>query len=80
MRTTVDFEDDLLKIAKSRAAAAGTTLSALVQLSLKAQFAIEQTQKTRPFVLVEAGHPDGRCPSAQEIAKLLDDEDQLRLK
>ncbi len=53
MRTTIDFDDGTLKRARQRAAALGTSLSALVVAAVRRELeAASKPKKKKPFRLV----------------------------
>jgi hypothetical protein len=58
MRTTVRLDDDLLAAAKQRAAAEQTTLTALIEDSLKRTLAARPPRRAERFTIRRAG--DGR--------------------
>ena len=75
MRTTVDLEEDLLRAAKALAREGGVTLSAVVREALRAFLDAQRCRRGEAFELIEAGSPDGRCPSPAEVAASLEEQD-----
>jgi hypothetical protein len=66
MKTTLDLDDELLRLAKKRAAAAGLTLRAYVEDALRSQL-LPRPQQRRHFRL-ELPIVEGRAPPAVNIA------------
>jgi len=66
MKTTLDLDDRLLREAKQRAAAAGTSLKAYVEDALRARFLPPPERKTARFRL-QLPVVEGTAPPAVEI-------------
>lgn len=66
MKTTLNLDDDLLRRAKSRALAAGKTLTAFVEDALRAQLT-PRPERAAPFVL-RLPTERGTAPPAVDIA------------
>ena len=80
MRKTVDLEEGLLRRARRRAAANGTTLSRLVQDALRAYLHPRARAASAPFELITCGTPGGRCPTPAEMQEAVHDEDAAALR
>jgi len=80
MRTTVDLDEALLERAKRAAAGESRTLGAVLNDALRAYLTGRKAvAREEPFELIVCGQPGGRFPSAQEIERILDDEDVASL-
>jgi Arc/MetJ family transcription regulator len=66
MKTTIDLDDDLLRQAKQRAAAAGVPLRAYIEDALRARL-LPRARGQRKFTL-ELPIVKGRTPPAVDIA------------
>ncbi len=80
MRTTIDLEEALLRRARERATASGTTLSRLVQEALRAYLRPRARAASAPFELITCGTPGGRCPTPAEMQEAVHDEDAAALR
>jgi Bacterial antitoxin of type II TA system, VapB len=80
MRTTIDLEQPLLRRARQRAAASGTTLSRLVQEALRSYLQAQARKPTPNFELITCGTVGGRCPTPIEIQNALHDDDAAALR
>jgi len=79
MRTTIDLEESLLRRARQRATAIGTTLSRLVQEALRAYLRPRPRAARSPFELITCGTVGGRCPTPGEMQEAVHDEDTAAL-
>jgi hypothetical protein len=66
MRTTLTIPDDVLQIARTRAAAEGRTVSDVVTEALRVQFARQENPERPPFKLVTF-RGEGLPPDAPSI-------------
>lgn len=80
MRTTIDLEQPLLRRARQRAAASGTTLSRLVQEALRAYLQPRKREPKSNFELITCGVVGGRSPTPAEIQNALHDDDVAALR
>ena len=74
MRTTVDLPEDLLRVAKARAAGQRTTLSNVVAEALRA-FVERPQGEEGPFEVLVRGQPGGPYPSPARVQELLDEQE-----
>ena len=80
VRTTIDVDDRLLRVARERATAARTSLSRLVEEALRAFLTLETASADEPFDLITYGRPGGAFPSPADMAAVLDDEESPTLR
>lgn len=80
MRTTIDLEESLLRRARQRATASGTTLSRLVQEALRAHLRPRARAARPPFDLITCGTVGARCPTPGEMQAAVQDEDTAALR
>jgi Arc/MetJ family transcription regulator len=66
MKTTIDLDDDLLRLAKQRAAAAGMPLRAFVEDALRARL-LPRARGRRTFTL-DLPIIEGSAPPAVDVA------------
>jgi hypothetical protein len=76
MRTTVDLDEALLERAKRLALSEGKTLGSVVSEALASYLAKRKSKASDPpFELIVRGNPQGRFPSASELAAIDEEEE-----
>jgi urocanate hydratase len=75
MRTTIDLDQALLRLARKRALESHRTLSQVMEEAVRRLLREPVKSARAPFRLITGGEPGSSAPTWDEIKRLTEDED-----
>jgi len=80
MRTTIDLDQALLRLARKRALESHRTLSQVMEEAMRRLLREPAKTARSPFRLITGGQPDGNAPTWDEIKRQMNDEDDANAR
>ncbi len=80
MRTTIDLDQSLLRLARKRALESHRTLSQVMEEAMRRHLREPMKTARAPFRLITGGQPGGNAPAWDEIKRQVNDEDDARAR
>lgn len=80
MRTTVDLDQALLRLARKRALESHRTLSQVMEEAMRRLLREPVRAARKPFRLITGGEAGGSAPTWDEIKRQVNDEDEAQVR
>jgi hypothetical protein len=80
MRTTVDLDQAILRLARKRALESHRTLSQVMEEAMRRFLRQPEAAKPAPFTLITGGLPGGTAPGWDAIKRMVADEDEAQAR
>ena len=80
MRTTIDLDQSLLRLARKRALESHRTLSQVMEEAMRRHLREPVKSARVPFRLITGGQPGGHAPAWDEIKRQVNEEDDTRAR